>query len=165
MRAALLIIDLQKAYYSGYSKESMDSAVEYINEVIPYFREKELPIVWVQDIDESSGVIPETEGFEFIENLTKKIDGEISIYKKYGNSFNKTELFNILQKNRIDKVIISGYCAEYCVLSTYRGAKDLDLTPFILQNGIASGKEKNLEFVEKISDLVSYKFLKNSLSI
>lgn len=164
MRAALLIIDLQKAYYSAYAKESMDSAVEYINEVIPYFRDNGLPIVWVQDIDEGSGVIPGTEGFEFIDSLAKKIDGEYSVYKKYGNSFNKTELFNILQKENIKNIVVTGYCAEYCVLSTYRGALDLDLTPFILQNGIASGSEKNLDFVKKISDLVSYKFLESSLS-
>ena len=42
---------------------------------------------------------------------------------------------------------------------TYRGAKDLDLTPVILRGAIASGSPDNLAFVEKISDLVAYRFL------
>lgn len=163
MKAALIIVDVQKAYYKGFAKESIDRAVSYINEVIPYFRAKGLPIIWVQDIDEASGVIDGTEGFEFVDNLEKMKAGEHSIHKKYGNSFNKTGLLNILKVEEISKVIIAGYCAEYCVLSTYRGAQDLDLTPFLLQNGVASGKQKHLEFVQNISDLVSYKILKEIL--
>ncbi len=161
MKLALLVIDLQKAYYEGTSKESMDKAIDYINETIGIFRRKELPIIWIQDIDEESGVVPDTEGFEFIDVLLDKQEGEYSIYKKYGNSFNKTELFDILKKEGIENIIISGYCAEYCVLSTYRGAQDLDLKPFILQHGIASGSKENLELVERISNLVSYAFLDN----
>lgn len=164
MKAALLIIDLQKAYYNGFSKESMDSAVSYINEVIPIFREKNLPIIWIQDIDEDSCVTPNTEGFEFIDNLLKREINEFSVYKKYGNSFNKTALYKILKENDIEDLIITGYCAEYCVLSTYRGANDLDLNPFILQNGIASGNKEHLSFVERITNLVSYKFLEKSLT-
>lgn len=164
MKAALLIIDLQKAYYKGFAKESMDSAVSYINEVIPYFRKNNLPIIWIQDIDETSGVIPGTKDFEFVDTLIDIQKNEYSVHKKYGNSFNKTELYKILKEKEINDIIISGYCAEYCVLSTYRGANDLDLNPFILQNGIASGNKEHLNFVERISNLVSYKFLEKSLS-
>lgn len=50
---------------------------------------------------------------------------------------------------------MTGYCAEHCVLSTYRGARDLDLFPILLKNGIASGKTANKEFVENISETVT----------
>lgn len=38
MKFGLMIVDLQKAFYDGYAKESMDSAVRTINEVLPSFR-------------------------------------------------------------------------------------------------------------------------------
>ena len=66
----------------------------------------------------------------------------------------------ILEKHKADIIVITGYCAENCVLSTYRGALDLDFLPVILKNGIASGKEENKEFVERISNIISYPVLK-----
>jgi nicotinamidase-related amidase len=158
MKPALMIIDMQKEYFTGYAKESMISASEYINEVAGYFREKKLPIIWVQDIDREDGVIPDTVGFEIIDLLEKK-SNEFSIYKEYGNSFNKTECGNLLKAENVDVVIITGFSAEYCVLSTYRGALDWDFTPVLLKNGIASNDKENLRFVEKISDVVSYKII------
>lgn len=42
-----MIIDMQKAYYSGSAVEQMDAAAEYINYIIPHFEAKGLPIIWV----------------------------------------------------------------------------------------------------------------------
>lgn len=162
MKLALMIIDLQKAYYSGISQETMDSACEYINAILPLFRKKGLPIVWVQHIDEEDGVVPGREGFELIDCL-KAEEGEYRIHKRYGNSFNKTECAEIFKENNIDTVIITGYCAEYCVLSTYRGALDQDLLPVILKNGIASWQKDSIKFVEDISNIISYEVLKKIL--
>jgi nicotinamidase-related amidase len=153
MKMVLLVIDLQKAYYNGPDAASMDSACEYINAVLPAFRAKGLPIVWVQHDDEES---PKGEpGFELIDQL-KPLPGEARIAKTYGNSFNKTNLKALLDAAGVDTVLITGYCAEHCVLATYCGAKDLDLTPVMLRGAIASGDAANLAFIEKISNLVTY---------
>lgn len=162
MNLALMIIDLQKAYYDEESKRSMDSACEYINAVLPLFRRANLPIFWIQHTDEEDGVLPGTEGFEFID-LLRPEEGDYRIHKKYGNSFNKTSCFNTMNEKNVDTVVITGYCAEYCVLSTYRGALDHDLTPVILKHAIASGNQKNLTFVENISELITYGILKKIL--
>ncbi len=162
MKLALMIIDMQKEFYVGKTVSQMDSAVEYINASIPLFEAKNLPIIWVQDVDENDGVVPGTVGFEFIDSLKPKADS-IRIHKKYGNSFNKTDCDKILKENEIDTVLITGFCAEYCVLSTYRGAKDLDYFPVILKNGIASVEESNKEFVENISDTITFGMLKKML--
>ena len=163
MKPALMIIDLQKAFCTGESQKSMEEACEYINAILPVFREKGLPIVWVQHIDKEWGVIPGTEGFEFIDQL-KPEEGEYHIHKEYGNSFNKTSCHEILKEHGVDTIVITGYCAENCVLSTYRGALDLDLTPVILKNAIASGSKENLRFVQDISNVISFDILKKILS-
>ena len=158
MKLGLMILDLQKEYYKGYTKESMDDAVDYINEVIPYFRKMNWPIIWIQDINEEDGVILGAESFEFIDSL-KPEEGDYRIHKSYSNSFNKTDLTDILKKHSIETVVLSGFCAEYCVLSTYHGAQDHDFTPIMLQNGLASLNKDNLHFVERICDQVSYTML------
>ncbi|MEO8041145.1 MAG: isochorismatase family cysteine hydrolase [Acidobacteriota bacterium] len=155
MKLALMVIDMQKEFYVGETKEQMDKATEYINAVIPMFEEKGLPIIWVQDVDDGDGVVPGAPGFEFIDALKPNADA-IRIHKTYGNSFNKTEVDSVLKKNGVDTVVMTGFCAEFCVLSTYCGAKDLDYFPVILKNGIASTDESRKRFVEDISDTITY---------
>lgn len=163
MKPALMVIDMQKEFYVGGTKEQMDRATEYINYVIPMFEKSNLPIIWVQDVDEGDGVVPGTDGFEFIESLKPKPDA-IRIHKTYGNSFNKTDVDKILKEAGVDTVVMTGFCAEFCVLSTYRGAKDLDYFPVLLKNGIASTEPVNKEFVENISETITAGMLEKVLS-
>jgi nicotinamidase-related amidase len=154
MKLALMVIDMQKEFYVGETKWQMDRAAEHINYVLPKFEEKNLPIIYVQDLDEGEGVVPGTEGFEIIDSLRPKENSTV-IHKTYGNSFNKTDVDKILKAAGVDTVVMTGFCAEFCVLSTYRGAKDLDYFPVILKNGIASTEEPSKEFVEKISETIT----------
>ncbi len=154
MKLGLMIIDMQKAYYQGPTVEQMDAAAEYINWVIPKFEAKGLPIVWVYNVDDEDKVVPGDPSFEFIDSL-KPGSEHLKINKTYGNSFNKTDADRILKDAGVDTVVMTGFCAEFCVLSTYRGAKDLDYFPVILKNGIASHKPENKEFVEEISETVT----------
>ena len=158
-----MVIDMQKEFYVGQTKDQMDRAAEYINYVLPKFEEKNLPIIYVQDLDEGEGVVPGTEGFEIIDSLKPKENSTV-VHKTYGNSFNKTDVDKILKENNVDTIVMTGFCAEFCVLSTYRGAKDLDYFPVILKNGIASTEEANKEFVEKISETITCGMLMNLLS-
>jgi nicotinamidase-related amidase len=163
MKLALMVIDMQKEFYVGQIKEQMDRASEYINAAILMFEKKNLPIIWVQDVNEADGVVPGTDGFEFIDSLQPKPDA-IRIHKTYGNSFNKTDVDKILKEHGVDAVVVTGFCAEFCVLSTYRGAKDLDYFPVILKNAIASTEDSRKQFVEDISETITYGVLEKMLS-
>src|SRR5215203_6437945 len=162
MKLALMIIDMQKEFYVGQTKDQMDRAAEHINYILPKFEDKSLPIIYVQDLDEGEGVVPGAEGFEIIDSLKPKENSTV-IHKTYGNSFNKTDVDKILKEAGVDTVVMTGFCAEFCVLSTYRGAKDLDYFPVILKNAIASTEESNKEFVEKISETITYGVLEKLL--
>ena len=164
MKPALLIVDVQKEFYKNnvQTAQSLRDAVEYINAAITLFRAKNLPIVCIQHMNEKEKLIPGEDGFELPDELSI-LPSDISIHKTYGNAFNKTALQSKLHELDVDTIIITGYCAEYCVLSTYRGAKDLDLTPIILRSSLASDTLENIKFVENISDVISYGALKNVL--
>ena len=164
MKSALLVIDVQKQFFkfSPTTAQYLDDAIEYINAAIELFREKDLPIICIQHVDEENGLVPGKEDFELPETLNV-LPSDLHIHKTYGNSFNKTPLAERLQELDIDTVIVTGFCAEYCVLSTYRGAQDLDLTPIILRGSLASSVSENIKFVESISDIISYGSLKKIL--
>lgn len=164
MKPALLVIDVQKEFFNfgPTTAQSLNDALEYINAGIALFREKHLPIICIQHLDEEEKLIPGKEGFGLPEALDI-LPSDLPIHKTYGNSFTKTPLEDELRKLDIDTIIITGFCAEYCVLSTYRGAQDIDLTPIILRGSLASGIPEHIKFVESISDIISYGALKKIL--
>jgi len=164
MKAALLVIDVQNRFFSlnQACSDSLKSAVEYINAAIDLFRERNLPIVVIQHKSEEDGLEPNTSGFEVHESVKFKPE-DIRIVKTYGNSFTKTGLAEKLRVLHVDTVIVTGFCAEYCVLSTYRGAKDFDLMPIILEGSLASDNAEHIRFVEEISEVISYGALKTLL--
>ncbi len=156
MKSALLVIDIQKQFYEidDETTHSLNCAVEYANEAIKIFRKKKLPIISIQHINEEDGLIPGNSDFDLPDDL-KIIPDDLHIHKTYSNAFNKTELLEELKKMNVDSVVICGFCAEYCVLSTYHGARDVDLFPFILRGALASSTQKNIEFVEDICESVT----------
>lgn len=164
MKPALLVIDVQKDFYkiSKTTAQSLDDAIETINAAIDLFRDKNLPIICIQHLDESDRLVPGSDGFRVPEKV-KLLLSDISIHKTYGNAFNQTSLMDKLREFGVDTVILTGFCAEYCVLSTYRGALDVDLTPIMLRDALASTNLEHIQFVERISDVVSLGALKKLL--
>jgi len=164
MKPALLVIDVQNEFFNvnqGCS-DSLKSAIKYINVVIDLFRKKNFPIVVVQHKDEEEGLVPGNTGFDVPQNV-KVEPQDMHIVKTYGSSFTKTGLAEKLKELGVDTVIVSGFCAEFCVLSTYRGAEDFDLKPIILKGSIASDNAEHIRFVEEISETISFGALKTLL--
>jgi nicotinamidase-related amidase len=164
MKPALLVIDVQKEFYKidPQTTQSLNAAVEYINAAIDLFRAKDLPVICIQHMDEQDKLLPGEAGFEVPDGLNI-LPSDTHIHKTYSNAFTRTPLLSELQELNVDTVIISGFCAEYCVLSTYRGAMDLDLTPILLRGSLASGLLENIRFVESVNELISYGALKKIL--
>ena len=164
MKSALLVIDMQNEFFdiSQACSNSLKSASEYINEAIDLFREKNLPIVVIQHKSAKQELVPGKAGFDVHRSMKLK-PKDIRIVKTYSNSFTKTGLAEKLRELGVDTVIVTGFCAEYCVLSTYRGAQDFDFTPIILKGALASENAEHIRFVEEITETVSYGALKTLL--
>jgi nicotinamidase-related amidase len=164
MKTALLIIDVQNDFFkiNQACADSLKSAIEYINEAIDIFRKKNLPIVVIQHKNEKENLVPGNPGFDVPGNV-KLEPQDLHIVKTYGSSFTKTGLAEKLRELGVDTVIITGFCAEFCVLSTYRGALDHDFTPIILKGSLASDNPEHIRFVEEISETISYGALKTLL--
>ena len=161
MKPALLVIDIQNKFFdiNQACSDSLKFAIEYINAAIDLFRKKKHPIVVIQHKDEEQELVPGKSGFDVSKRVKLKSQ-DIRIVKTYGNSFTKTGLAEKLRELRVDTVIVTGFCAEYCVLSTYRGAQDFDFTPIMLKGSLASDNAEHIRFVEEISEIISFGALK-----
>lgn len=164
MKPALLVIDVQNRFFemNQACAESLESALEYINAAIELFREKNLPVAVIQHKSKDDEVVPGSPGFD-VHKSVKTAPQDIRIVKTYSNSFTKTELAKKLSAMDVDTVIVTGFCAEYCVLSTYRGAQDLDFTAIMLKGALASDNAEHIRFVEEITEIISYGALKTLL--
>ncbi len=159
-----MVIDVQKEFVDATPTiaQTLGRAIEYINAAIALFREKDLPVICVQHLNEKRRLVAGEEGFDVPDQLAI-LPTDLHIHKTYGNSFTKTPLAHELRELGVDTVIITGFSAEHCVLSTYRGAQDLDLTPIILRGALGSDDADNIRFVESISDIISLGALKRVL--
>jgi nicotinamidase-related amidase len=164
MKPALLVIDVQKMFFrdNPTGAEELRVAAEYINAGIELFRKKNLPVICVQHMNPEDNLVPGQEGFDVPEKLDI-LPSDLHIHKTYGNAFNKTPLLEKIRELGVDTLILTGFAAEGCVTSTYRGAKDLDLVPILLRGSLIGGKPGVVPFVESTNELISYFALKKVL--
>jgi nicotinamidase-related amidase len=155
MKPALLVIDMQKRFLSldEATAASMRKASEYIEWAISLFEKKGFPIVHVVHTDgDVAG--PFTEDFWELDPIAAK-DRKDVVIKNRGSAFSGTDIEARLRAAGADCVVITGFCAEWCVLSTTRGASDLGWKPMILRGAIASDDAEAIKFVVDKNDSVS----------
>jgi len=129
MKQALLVIDIQNDYFRGSPMELVgaEKAAEKAAEVIKKFRERKLPVIFIQHIaarPEAGFFLPDTEGAE-INKRVQPIEGEKIIVKHFPNSFIETGLKEYLDTMGITDLTIVGMMTHMCIDATTRAAKDL----------------------------------------
>ncbi|GAU79309.1 cysteine hydrolase family protein [Fusibacter sp. 3D3] len=155
-KVAFLIVDMQNnVKESTPCKATFEKAVEYINEISQFFRQKNLPVIIIQDV-EAGGA--ETEGFKCVAELVVS-DTDFFVHKSYSNAFWKTELDTLLKNAGVDCTVISGFAAEHCVLFTYNGAIERGYDAFLLQNGIAGFDDDEIKRIQLLRSVISYEAL------
>lgn len=156
MKAALLIVDIQKSFMIPRFKDSLMQACAYINEVSTYFRDAGMPVVHIQDL--SGGEGPGSDGFKVADEVLQA-ETDIYITKKHKNAFYETDLENVLKELDVDFVVVSGFAVPWCVLSTYLGAEERGFNVSFLQHGVAGEHQQDIERMQYQRDVINYKAL------
>ncbi len=116
-KTALLVIDVQTGVVaSGYQR---DDVVGNIAGLVERARREEVPVVWVQHSDE--GLEKGSEGWQIVPELTPDA-AESRIDKNYGDSFEATNLEQVLSNLGVGRLVITGAQTDACVRSTLHGA-------------------------------------------
>ncbi len=155
-RFALVLVDIQRKFscVTEGLRESTGIHLETVNEALRLFRDTGNPIVYV--LFDGNGHGDEVEdGDSLTEGLLPPSEGDRSVHKTGMNSFRDSDLADVLRDLGCDHILIAGMVAQYCVLATYFGAFDRDITPYMLEGGIMATDERNVELVEELCKTLS----------
>lgn len=114
---ALIVIDVQNGVMTGV--HNRDGVIANIATLVDKARAENVPVVWVQHCADD---LPEgSDGWRYVPELTQE-DFEPVVHKRYGDSFDDTDLEDVLAERGIGHLIVAGAQTDACVRSTLHGA-------------------------------------------
>lgn len=114
---ALLVIDVQNGVVAGAPRR--DEVVANINSLVDRARAADVPVVWVQHADEE--LVQGSDPWQYVPELAFG-EGEPVVHKSFGDSFEQTELEDLLAERGVGKVVVTGAQTDACVRNTLHGA-------------------------------------------
>src|SRR3954471_3576810 len=115
--AALVVIDVQNGVVA--EAVARDSVISNINTLVDKARSEGVPVVWVQhnDADLEKG----SQDWEYVPEL-KRDESEPLVHKTYGDSFEGTDLEDVLARAGVGRIVVTGAQTDACIRSTIHGA-------------------------------------------
>ncbi len=114
---ALMVIDVQNGVVSG--AHERDAVVANIRTLVDRAREVGAPVVWVQHSD--AELERGSEAWEYVPELDRR-DAEPLVHKTFGDSFEGTDLEEVLADARVGSLVVTGAQSDACIRSTIHGA-------------------------------------------
>ena len=117
MKSALVVIDVQRDVVAKASRR--DEVTANISGLVDRARKEGVPVIWVQHSDDE--LVKGSEGWAYVDDL-RMSDGEPIVHKQFGDSFEGTNLDELLQERGIDHLVVCGAQTDACIRSTLHGA-------------------------------------------
>ncbi|KQR75437.1 isochorismatase [Arthrobacter sp. Leaf337] len=114
---ALMVIDVQNSVVADVHQR--DEVVANIGTLVDKARSEGVPIVWVQHSDEQ--LEKGSEAWEYVPEL-KRRDPEALVHKSFADSFEDTNLEEVLAKAGVGRLVVAGAQTDECIRSTIHGA-------------------------------------------
>ena len=114
---ALIVIDVQNGVVTGVHER--DTVVANIGGLVERARAAEVPVVWVQHVDED--MARGSDEWQIVAELRPE-GTETAIEKRYGDAFEDTTLEAVLSDLGVGKLIVTGAETDACIRSTLHGA-------------------------------------------
>ncbi len=164
-KLALVIIDVQKAFFMKGDEKTVESArihTPLMTKVVDMFREAGRPVIWViyEGVMHAEGITDDPsillDGFEIKE-------GDMVVKKYHMNAFNNTNLSDVIQSNDCDAALFMGMFAQYCVMSSYWGAVDKGVASYMMEGGLISTDEKYCDIAMELCKHYTIEELESNL--
>ena len=115
---ALVVIDVQQGVVGG--AHERDAVVANIGTLVDKARDEGVPVVWVQHSDDG-GMAQGSDGWQYVPEL-QRAESEPLVHKTFGDSFEGTDLEEVLERAGVGKLIVTGAQTDACIRSTIHGA-------------------------------------------
>jgi nicotinamidase-related amidase len=114
---ALLVIDMQSGVVRN--AHDVDRVIANINALVDKARSESVPVIWVQHSDDD--LAEGSEDWEYVPELARQ-DDEPVVHKRYGDSFEETDLEALLLERNVGHLVVTGAQTDACIRSTLHGA-------------------------------------------
>jgi nicotinamidase-related amidase len=114
---ALLVIDVQNGVVAR--AHERDTVVANIATLVDRARGEGVPVVWVQH--SSAELTRGSEAWRYVPELTRQ-ESEPLVAKTFGDSFEGTDLEEVLARAGVGKLVVTGAQTDACIRSTIHGA-------------------------------------------
>ena len=115
---ALIVIDVQNGVV-GDAAHDREAVVANIGSLVEKARQERVPVVWVQHSDEEMEL--GSDAWRIVPELSPD-EAEPLIEKNYGDSFEDTNLEDVLSGLGIGRLVVVGAQTDACIRSTLHGA-------------------------------------------
>lgn len=116
-QTALLVIDVQNDVVAG--AHDREAVIANIAALTDRARREGVPVLWVQHSDD--GLPVDSDGWQYVPELVRPA-GEPLVHKRYGDSFEATDLEALLAERRVGHLVVTGAQTDACIRSTLHGA-------------------------------------------
>jgi nicotinamidase-related amidase len=165
-KIALVVVDVQKKFLGNGETEIRKNTAAHlgtINEAISLFEKAAVPVIYIKYDDPCECVVYDgKDGDDYVDGLLVASNA-IEVHKHHMNSFRESKLADIVKETGCDNILVCGLVSQYCVIATYYGAYDYDLTSYMLKNGTIAISEEQSEMCEKICKIYSIEDIKENL--
>lgn len=114
--SALLVIDVQNGVVAN--AHERDGVIANINTLVDKARREDVPVIWVQHSGEDMPI--DSEEWKYVPELVRT-ETEPLVPKLYGDSFEDTNLEDLLAERNVGRLVITGAQTDACVRSTMHG--------------------------------------------
>ena len=114
---ALVVIDVQNDVVAG--SHDRDAVISRIASLVDRARASGVPVVWVQHSDD--GLVQGSPEWEYVPEL-QRLEAEPLVHKQYGDSFEGTDLEQVLSARQVGALVVAGAQTDACIRSTIHGA-------------------------------------------
>lgn len=157
---ALVVIDVQKRFLVNDGiRRTAEAMLPTINRASAMFRMAGRPVVTVWYdllVEPLTGRDPSEDP---VDGLVRD-ESDIVVHKTEMSAFRGTGLRGILEGLGVDGIVVCGLASRFCVLSTYFGAMEFDICPYILCGGTASSVADHIGMVEAICNTATLDSIK-----
>lgn len=163
MKSALLVIDVQRGLFETTPPPyDADAVVCRINSLTTRARTAGVPVVFVQHERDGSPLQHGSEKWRIDPRLVVEPQ-DVILRKTTPDCFLRTDLSNLLEKWRTERIFICGYASEFCVDTTTRRAAALGFPVILVSDahtthskGHASGAEIRAHHNATLPNLTSF---------
>jgi nicotinamidase-related amidase len=114
---ALVVVDMQNGVIA--TAHARAAVVANVGVLVEKARRDRIPVIWVQHSDKE--LVRGSEEWQIVPELIPR-DGEPLVEKGYRDSFEGTNLENVLSGYRIGRLFVVGAQTDFCIRSTLHGA-------------------------------------------